>query len=172
MRKLTKRSAAIVTGSVLAVAGGTAAFAYATNWFSGSTTTQVTTSTIKSVTATVNLRGNADNNFYPGKAVPITNATVTNPNDFPVQITGLTNIAVTGGSCDQGKAGFELTNLTTRTFEKNSGPVTNVALGTLTMSRTADPACAGSSLTITATLAGGIAEAADTGTGTGTGTNP
>ncbi|MDY7084518.1 MAG: hypothetical protein SYR96_05375 [Actinomycetota bacterium] len=161
MRKFTKRSAAIVTGSVLAVAGGTAAFAYASGWFEGSSTTQVTTSTIRNVTATVNLRGNADNNFYPGKAVPITNATVTNPNDFPVQITGLNNIVVSGkDGCDQSKARFELTNLTTQTFDKSASPTTDVALGTLTMSRTADPACAGGNLTITATLTGGIAEAA------------
>nr|WP_221375670.1 hypothetical protein [Actinoplanes polyasparticus] len=161
MRQFTKRSAAIITGSVLAVAGGTAAFAYASGWFQGSSTTQVTTSTIKNVTATVNLRGNADNNFFPGKAVEITNASVSNPNDFPVQITGLSNIAVTGkDGCDQSKAGFTLTDLTNQTFGKSAAPITNVALGTLTMSRTADPACAGGNLIITATLAGGIADAA------------
>ncbi|WP_250003040.1 hypothetical protein [Actinoplanes sp. M2I2] len=165
MRQFTKRSAAIVTGSVLAVAGGTAAFAYASGWFQGSSTTQVTTSTIKNVTATVNLRGNADNNFFPGKAVDITNASVTNPNDFPVQLTGLTNIAVSGKEgCTQEQAGFTLTNLTNRTFDKSATPVTNVPLGTLTMSRTADPICAGGSLVVTATLQGGIAEAS-TGTG-------
>ena len=157
MRQFTKRSAAIVTGSVLAVAGGTAAFAYASGWFSGSSNTYAKTSTIGNVTAEIDLTPSADNNLYPGKAVNITNATITNPNDFPVVITGATVTAVNGKSgCSQSDAGFAFTSVASPKIIK--GTHNGVALGTISLSKTAAPACAGANLTVVATLQGEIAE--------------
>ncbi|MCY1140696.1 hypothetical protein OWR29_22085 [Actinoplanes sp. Pm04-4] len=158
MRQFTKRSAAIVTGSVLAVAGGTAAFAYASGWFQGSATTYATTSTIGNVTAVIDIRpGGAVNNLYPGKLVELKGVTVTNPNDYKVKITSVDTVTVSGaGDCGQTQAGITFPELnTSKVF--NSGENTNVDLGDIKMSEDALPVCANKTLTVTATLKGEVA---------------
>ena len=142
MGKITKRSAAIVGGSILAVTGGTAAFAYASGWFTGTGSVAASSSEIKVVNAVVTLGNTAETRLYPGKVVPIT-ANVTNPNDYPVRITGITvdNVTAKPGC---GKAQADLSFGT-------------VPLGSIKMGPAADPACANASFTVTAVLAGEIA---------------
>ena len=70
--------------------------------------------------------------------------------------------------CTQNEAGFSFTGLTNRSFAK--GTATNVALGSITMSKTADKACAGANLIITAELDGEIADASGTGNKSNAGT--
>ncbi|WP_433297872.1 hypothetical protein ACQP2F_42060 [Actinoplanes sp. CA-030573] len=84
MRKLTKRSAAFVGGSVLAITGGTAAFAYASGWFNGSGTVNAQSSTIQPVIATIN----GVSNIWPGHAVNAT-ASIGNYNEYPVTATSV-----------------------------------------------------------------------------------
>ncbi|WP_127497931.1 hypothetical protein [Actinoplanes solisilvae] len=158
MRKLTKRSAAVVVGSVLAITGGTAAFAYVQGWFRGTSTTYAATSTIGDLTAVIDVRTGSANNFYPGKIVELHNVTVNNPNDYKVKILEVTSVAVTGGGdCDQTKAGFSFPELNTTTVF-NSGANPAIDLGDLKMSTDADPVCAAKGgLTVTATLKGDIA---------------
>ncbi|XVV11940.1 hypothetical protein ACQP2X_45185 [Actinoplanes sp. CA-131856] len=157
MRKFTKRSAAIVAGSVMAVAGGTAAFAYASGWFSGNGTAYAASSTIGNVTATANLGNAPANRLYPNKAVAVTTATVNNPNDYPVRITGVTvtNVTSTKAGCGAGEA--KLTFIDVPTIDLATGTHTDVALGKVKMDEQAMPVCAGAVFTITASLVGEIA---------------
>jgi hypothetical protein len=155
MRKMTKRAAVIATGAVIAVTGSTAAFAYAAGWFKGDGTAAATTSAIQNVHASITVSGHV----YPGLSVPLTSSPVSNPNDYPVRITGITVADVadpSGAGCTQSKAGF--------TFDSLPGDATvatnttsNVNLGKMKMSETADPVCAGRTLTVNLTLAGEIA---------------
>ena len=161
MRQFTKRSAAIITGSVLAVAGGTAAFAYASGWFQGDSTTYAQSSTIGNITAHIDLRTEpnaADNKFYPNKVVELKNVLVTNPNDYKVKITSVGDITVTNApGCSQNEAGFSFTELHTATVF-NKGANAAVDLGDLKMSENASPACANQGgLIITAVLNGEVA---------------
>src|SRR4051794_25358828 len=79
MRKITKRSAAIIAASVIAVGGGAAA--WAGGWLAkGTATGTASTSDIIPISATVSL-GAAK--IYPGISTTAT-ATVNNPNDFNV----------------------------------------------------------------------------------------
>jgi hypothetical protein len=83
MSKITKRSAAIVTGIVVAAGGGTAAFAALSGWFDGSSSSASAQSAeIKPVQAKVTAVGN----LWPGRAV---NASVTigNFNEYKVKAT-------------------------------------------------------------------------------------
>lgn len=156
MRKMTKRAAVIGTSAVLAVAGGTAAFAYATGWFHGDGTAAATTSTIQNVHASFTVAGN----LYPGKIIDVNNAHVSNPNDYTVQITGVSVASVVdpgGAGCTQSKAGFTFDSLPAGTTVANGTTAENVNLGHMTMSQTADPVCAGRALTVNLTLAGEIA---------------
>lgn len=151
MRKITKRSAAVVAGSVLALTGATAAFAYANGWFSGSGTATATASTIQTVTATISTTGN----IYPGKELPIT-GTVNNPNDYQVQIDSITVDTVqTGiGACNAA-SGLAFTELPSG-LKINPGSYPGVGLGKLTMNQSADPSCSGATFTITAKMTGEI----------------
>jgi hypothetical protein len=79
MRKITKRSAAIVAASVIAVGGGGAAWAFANGWFDGSGSGTAASSEIKPVTADVSLVGK----LWPNKAVDAT-INFGNYNEFPV----------------------------------------------------------------------------------------
>jgi hypothetical protein len=157
MRKITKRAAVIATTAVIAVGGGTAAFAYAAGWFHGDGTATASTSAIKNVNAVVTVSGPV----YPGKVIAITNAQVANPNDYPVLVTGVTVASVTdpsGAGCDQSKAGFSFSEVPSTKVESGQTPG-NVSLGKMTMSPDADPVCAGHTLTVNLTLAGEIANA-------------
>lgn len=160
MRKLTKRSVAIVAGSVLAVAGGTAAFAYATGWFKGDATVGATASTITNVHVEFQISNSADKRLFPGRVVALPTTTVENPNDYPVQINTIVvqSVASTAApGCTQEKAGLVFGAVPVRKL--NPGTNTNVALGTITMSNTADPVCSGADLLVKANMTGEIAPA-------------
>jgi hypothetical protein len=158
MGNFTKRTAAMVAGSIFAVAGGTAAFAYAQGWFSGNGTVTAASSAILPVTATTNLGATSESRLFPGRTVPISAVTVTNPNDYPVQINAITVSALTtnkaGCGIDEADLSFGAVPAGTT---MGAGQSANVPLGSITMAQTADPACAGASFTVTATLAGEIA---------------
>lgn len=159
MGNFTKRSAAVVAGSVLAVAGGTAAFAYAQGWFSGNGSVTATASTIQTVTATVNLGATDATRLYPGKSVPISNVTVTNPNDYPVLITGISVAGVSSTNkpgCATGEANLSFAPVPAGTT-LNAGQGTTVNLGSISMGQNANPVCSGAVLTVSANLEGEIA---------------
>lgn len=157
MRKLTRRSAAIVTGSILAVAGGTAAFAYNNGWFSGDSTVTAAASTIQTLHATVNL---GSSRLWPGHRVQVTVPSLNNTNEYPVKITGISvsSVSSTPTGCGQSEAGltFESTPATTLTPGGNS----NVSLGLIKMSPDASSVCAGKVLTVSATLTGELDDTA------------
>lgn len=158
MRKITKRAAVVATSAVLAVAGGTAAFAYAANWFKGDGTADAKTSTIQNVHAKITVA----ENLYPGKSIAIKADDLNNPNDYPVQITGISVASIadpSGAGCDQGKAGFAFNSLPANTKVAKGTTAHSVDLGNMVMSPTADPVCAGRTLTVNLTLAGEIAPA-------------
>jgi hypothetical protein len=92
MRKFTKRSAALVTAAVVAVSGGAA---WAINgWDIGGTgEANGQASEIKPLTASTAFT----DKLFPGAKSPLV-TNMTNPNDFPVQLTGqiqVTNATVT-----------------------------------------------------------------------------
>jgi hypothetical protein len=89
MRTITKRSAAIASAAVLAV--GAAGGAWAAGWLvNGTGSATATTASITDMTATVEVVGN----LYPGKQIDAV-AKVTNPNEFPVTITDISNLVLT-----------------------------------------------------------------------------
>jgi hypothetical protein len=164
MRKITKRSAAIITASVVALGGG-AAWA-ASSWFlSGSNSGTATGATVQPVDVQLEAIGT----LYPGLAQ---NAKfiAKNPNAYPVKITGITGpptVTVTQApgetGCTAALAGVHLTsalssgvtvpgNLTVLTH------VTNVG-GLIKMATTAPPSCAGATFALTFTTVGDIVTA-------------
>jgi hypothetical protein len=158
MRKMTKRSAAIVTGAVLAVAGGTAAFAYASGWFSGSSTVYASASEIRPINVVIDTRSTG--NLYPGKVMTVPTVDVNNTNDYPVMINGITVSSVStssGAACDADDADLVFFDVTPARLDTG---LHAVSLGKITMQETANPACAGLVMTITAALTGEIAPAA------------
>ncbi|GAA4930548.1 hypothetical protein [Actinoplanes utahensis] len=169
MGNFTKRSAAVVAGSVLAVAGGTAAFAYAQGWFSGNGTVYAASSSILPVRATANLGSTTTSRLYPGKTVAITSASLNNPNDYPVQVTeiAISNVTSNKQGCGAGEAKLEFGAVPAGTTVASGTTATAVSLGSITMDEEALPVCAGAVFTITANLTGGIADAAGSGSGSG-----
>lgn len=158
MRMLTKRSVAIVAGCVLAVAGGTAAFAYATGWFKGDATVGATASAITNVHVEFQIPNSPDKRLFPGRIVALPTLTVENPNDYPVQIDSIavqTVVSQAAPGCTQDKAGLVFGTVPARKL--NPGSNTNVQLGTITMSNTADPVCSGADLLVKANMTGEIA---------------
>jgi len=159
MGKSTKRSVAMVAGSVLAVAGGTAAFAYASGWFKGDGTVYAASSKIQDVTAKIDLGKTKDSLLFPGRTVGITGK-VTNPNDYPVEITKIEilNLYSSKEKCD--KADADLTfgdvpkSTTIGAYEKEK----SVPLGSITMGKNAHEDCAGAAFVLTVKLTGGIAD--------------
>jgi hypothetical protein len=84
MAKFTKRSAAVIGGVAAVVIGGGAAFAAVNGWTIGGTgQAEANAATITPLTATATINGN----IYPGKVTTISTA-ITNPNEFPVKLTG------------------------------------------------------------------------------------
>jgi hypothetical protein len=99
MRKITKRSAAVVAATVVAVGGGAAAWAAATGWdINGSGTGDASAATITSLSASSDMGSVA---VYPGLTAQLI-AKVSNPNDFPVKLNAgnvvATNVTVTSGA--------------------------------------------------------------------------
>jgi hypothetical protein len=158
MRKMTKRAAVIATGAVIAVTGSTAAFAYAAGWFKGDTAVTATTSAIANVHATIVVANNAANHLYPGRSVPVSASTISNPNDFAVQINSIGNISSISGApnCGGNEAQLTFSEMPSGTTVPAHTTSANVPLGKVTMGVTADPACAGATLTVNAALTGEI----------------
>jgi hypothetical protein len=97
MRKITKRTAAIATAAVLGL-GALGGAAWANGWLiKGKGEASATGAKVNDMTAKITL----DKNVYPGRAVTAT-AKVNNPNEFPVNLTGITGAgdlkATRGGS--------------------------------------------------------------------------
>ncbi|MFG1989210.1 hypothetical protein ACGFJ7_04410 [Actinoplanes sp. NPDC048988] len=160
MRKFTKRSAALVAGAVLAVAGGTAAFAYASGWFKGSADVSASSSAIKVVTTTVKIAGTSpETRLWPGHSVTIPPATVNNENDYPVKINEIKidKVESDSKSCGVKEADLSFGPVPNNTVIPAGQSPTAVVLGTIKMGQYADPACANQTLKVTATMSGEIA---------------
>ncbi len=158
MRKLTKRSTAIVAAAVIAVGGAGAAWAAWTMSGTGSASASATTAqglTVSSATV--------DASLYPGATVPVT-MKVSNPNPFPVAVdsVALTNIATTKSGCDASKNVTILPNLTVPTVggankvaaKTGANAVTTdiVIANALKMNADAANACQGAVFTVTANI--------------------
>lgn len=158
MRKITKRSAAIGAASLLAVGAGAAA--WAAGWgVTGAGTASASTSAIKPLSATAELNGNV----YPGK---VTTATikVTNTNDFPVNLTGVTpgtfsaTKKVGAGSPNPACAATLTASSVTMDLSgthkvDGEGAVTTFDVPVM-VSDSLDASCAGSAITMAFTFAG------------------
>jgi hypothetical protein len=84
MRKMSKRAAAITATAAIAV-GGLGAAAYAAGWgVNGKASASASSSTIQDMTASIWL----DGKVYPGAKLKA-QASVFNPNDFPVTLNGM-----------------------------------------------------------------------------------
>jgi hypothetical protein len=161
MRKITKRSAAITAATVIALGGG-AAWA-AANWFSGSGTATASASSVQNVTAI----GTVSDKLWPGRKLNAA-VSITNPNDYPVRVTGATisslGVANAEGGCTLAEAKLSLGNVP-------NGVVVNgkpAASSTVTpvdftfpefirMATDASPACANATFTVSLTLEGAVA---------------
>jgi hypothetical protein len=160
MRKTAKRSLTIATAVVISVAGGTAAFAYASGWFKGGGTVSATSSTIGNVTTTVVLANSSATRLFPGRELPVT-GNIANPNDYKVKInnvsvTEVTATKVNGSSnpnCNKDTADLSA-SLTTPLQIANETTLTNQSFGKVKMGENASAACAGSAITATLTFAG------------------
>jgi hypothetical protein len=90
MRKITKRSAAIITASIVGV-GALGGVAMANGWLvGGKGYASAAGSTVTDMRADITLSGK----LFPG-AVLTANALVDNPNEFPVKLSGISNPAIT-----------------------------------------------------------------------------
>jgi hypothetical protein len=90
MRKITKRSAAIITASIVGV-GALGGVAMANGWLvGGKGYASATGSTVTDMRADISLNGN----LFPGANL-IAKAEVDNPNEFPVKLSGISNPAIT-----------------------------------------------------------------------------
>jgi hypothetical protein len=90
MRKITKRSAAILAATAVAVGGG--ATAWAAGWFTGTGSATASSATAQPVRAWATLT--PGEKLWPGQK-RTANLAVTNNNDYPVQITNATDVTVT-----------------------------------------------------------------------------
>ena len=112
-----------------------------------------TTATIHDLEATATLPGN----LYPGKKLDAS-ASVTNTNEYPVKLTGLTNptLTQTGGSgCTLENSKIKPT-LPPVPPTVNAGQTLNVNIP-VEMGKDADEKCAGSTLTVRFDLRGEVA---------------
>jgi hypothetical protein len=98
MRKITKRSAAIITASIVGV-GALGGVAMASGWFvDGKGYASAAGSTVTPMRADITLNGK----LFPGAKL-IATAKVDNPNEFPVKLTEIKNPIITatkGGSAN------------------------------------------------------------------------
>jgi hypothetical protein len=157
MRKITKRSAAVVGAIVIAIGGGTAAFAYASGWFQGGGTATATSASIKPVTATIVIPGTA--HLFPGATVPV-KGSVTNPNEYKVEVIGvsISDVTSTKGGANNGGCAKTTADLSAAFAGKFTlapkQTVDNWTIGSITMGQLAVPQCADSSITATLVFAG------------------
>ena len=152
--KLGKRTAVVTLFLAVLTAGGVAMAAWLVSG-TGTATTQAATSTSLTVTG-----GTATASLYPGASTPVV-ANVTNPNPFPVRLTGATFGTVTvsplaGKTC-------AASNVTVSGPVSLASPV-NLAAGSsatpvsipnaLTMVSSAADGCQGATFTVQVTLNG------------------
>jgi hypothetical protein len=97
MRKITKRSAAIITAAVVAVGGAGAAWAVWGVSGVGNATASAGSVEPLGVGEVITLNPTA---FFPGSQHSVT-FTVTNPNPFPVEITGISISDIDSGAADE-----------------------------------------------------------------------
>ncbi|MEV6487220.1 hypothetical protein AB0M20_01080 [Actinoplanes sp. NPDC051633] len=157
MRKLTKRSAAIVTASVVAVGAAGAAFAWS---LTGGGEASATAGTTKNLVVEAAL---ANDSLVPGVPRNL-NFVVKNKNDFPVVVTGATISEVKGGDGDcvadanvkaiDGSALYGDVNYRTLPAGSNSNPgeKTLTLVNAVRMVPTAPDACQGKNFTFTMTV--------------------
>jgi len=153
MRKITKRSVAVVAAAVVAVGGGAAAWAAWT--LSGAGDTTATAASVQPLTV-----GAVDGlGLSPGVASDI-QFKVSNPNKFAIKITGvtITNIKAPGGSkCPE-------TNVAKQAFDLPADPLIGPAgaaptekaftlANAIKMNQDAADACQGAKFTISLSLA-------------------
>ena len=155
MRKLTKRTTAIVAASIIGV-GAIGATAWAAGWFKSSASATVTTKTANPVTATITF----DAPIYPTGTVGA-HATATNNNPYAVKITGVTLADFTGNSgCTAANSGIYFTAPNVTLQPNHTGPV---ELGNVVhMHEWSDGACeglGGNGVSATATLSGQVVAA-------------
>ena len=158
MRKITKRSAAVITTAVLAV-GGMGVGAWAAGWFSGTGEAVAATEAAKPVSAVIT----AKTKLYPGAAADA-RVQASNPNDYAVKVTGLTidnsrtpEKALPAG-CNFGNAKLSFNPYRSFIIPAKS---TNLVLADVTelvqMGKDADGACANvETFTIPVTFAGEV----------------
>jgi hypothetical protein len=90
MRKITKRSAAIIAASIVGV-GALGGVAMANGWLvGGKGYASATGSTVTDMRADITLSGK----LFPGAALTA-KALVDNPNEFPVKLSGISNPVIT-----------------------------------------------------------------------------
>jgi hypothetical protein len=159
MRKITKRSVALVAGSVLAVAGGTAAFAYASGWFNGNATVTAAASTIQTVQVQIPIANTQLTRLWPGHEVTLPSVSINNPNDYPVKINtiGVQNVT-SANKPDCGKDQAHLSfGVVPASTVLQPGTNSGVNLGKITMGDDAEAKCSGAGLVVTANMTGEIA---------------
>jgi hypothetical protein len=157
MRKITKRSAAIITAATLAV-GGLGAGAWAAGWFEGAGEVVAATDAAQAVRATVTPK----TNLFPG-AVATATVKGYNPNNYPVKVTGITG-SQTGGNGFSGPNAactFANSKITFNQYREFVIPakadgvdveVTDLVI----MGKDADKNCAGGNIRIPLTFAGEV----------------
>jgi hypothetical protein len=162
MRKITKRSAAVIGAAVVAVGATGAAWAAWT--ITGTGGTSASSASLSPITATATVVGDK---LWPGQS---RNATVkvTNPNDFPVKVTGVTikDVAAAGApGCTKDKAALVLGAVPPNTVIGGKPAAFVTATPTdagtwsnfVQMGAGAEAACAGATFTVSFDLAGVIA---------------
>jgi hypothetical protein len=161
MRKITKRSAAVIGATVVAIGGG-AAWAATNGWdINGTGTAEGDAATIVEMTASANLGAKK---VYPGLVTTV-NTVVKNDNDFPVTLNTTnftpTAVKVTGGktasACETALdaapntlvASFPAGAPKILAKSPGQGVTTNIAVA-----NTLPQSCAGTHITVTYTFTG------------------
>lgn len=152
MRKLSKRSTAVVAGLAVVVFGGGAAFAAANGWdILGSGTANAQASEIKNMTATTTF----NKHIYPGAVVQMTTK-VANPNEFPVKLTNAITVTATDVTITPAdaacKAGILTPGVLTTSFPGTptiaAGATAQEVTTALTVGTTLPQGCAGKAIEV------------------------
>jgi hypothetical protein len=98
MRKITKRSAAVIGATVVAIGGG-AAWAASTDWFNGTGDVTASSSDVKQVTATASVT----DALWPKHSVDAT-LSIGNYNSYPVTATGIASGTLSVSAYDNAAA--------------------------------------------------------------------
>ena len=125
MRKITKRTTAIVAAAVIGV-GALGATAWANGWFQSSTTASVKTAAAGPITGTVTFK----EAIYPTGAADI-DLTFTNPNPYKVKVTGIALSGAIGGAtsgCTADNAGITFDTPADFIIDNNASKTKTVAV--------------------------------------------